>query len=180
MNRYSNQPILRTCNVCRKWFMAVAGSKYCSNGCHFRAHVLVADGCWCWTGSTNGIKNYGIFRMGRSGQKFYAHIFSYMLHKGVIPDKLQVLHRCDNPNCVKPSHLFLGTQDDNVKDMVGKGRHKYIAHLGEKNGNALLKTVDIIEIRRSTKTRRELAVQYGVTMRCIKAVRAKQNWKHVI
>ena len=76
-------------------------------------------GCWNWTESTapNG---YG--RMSYNGTTDYAHRLSWNAHFGVIPDGLHVLHRCDNPTCVNPEHLFLGTHQDNMDDMMRKGR----------------------------------------------------------
>lgn len=73
--------------------------------------------CWIWTGPTN---NHGY---GRFGGSRYAHRVSYQLAHGPIPPGMVVLHRCDNPPCVNPDHLSLGTQRDNVRDMVTKGRH---------------------------------------------------------
>lgn len=77
------------------------------------------DGCWLWTGTTN-LRGYGI--LARNNTMQLAHRFSYELHKGVIPDGMFVCHSCDNPPCVNPDHLWLGTNADNVSDMVAKGR----------------------------------------------------------
>jgi hypothetical protein len=74
------------------------------------------SGCWPWTGkiATNG---YGYL------DNMLAHRASWLIHHGPIPEGLQVLHHCDNPRCVNPDHLWLGTQADNVADMMAKGRH---------------------------------------------------------
>ncbi len=75
--------------------------------------------CWLWLGATN--TRYGMFWCG--GRQVKAHRFSWEMVHGPIPDGLLVCHRCDNPPCVNPSHLFLGSMSDNILDAVAKGRH---------------------------------------------------------
>lgn len=80
------------------------------------------EDCWLWIGS---IRNtYGGVAIG--DKVFYAHRIAYMLYKGEILNKLQVLHKCDSPLCVNPNHLYLGTQKENIKDSVSKGRHSSV------------------------------------------------------
>lgn len=87
----------------------------------FWAKVRKTNTCWLWIGAT--IKGgYGSFG-GIKCKVGMAHRFSWTLHNGPIPAGLDVLHRCDTPPCVNPEHLFLGTQTDNSRDMVQKGRH---------------------------------------------------------
>ena len=76
-------------------------------------------GCWTWLGAKTALK-YGQIEL--DGRSIYAHRVSWELANGPIPSGLQVLHRCDNPPCVRPDHLFLGTQRDNITDMANKGR----------------------------------------------------------
>lgn len=80
--------------------------------------VIPLHSCWEWTGCT--ISGYGAFRL--AGKTLLAHRFSYEHHIGKIPKGLFACHRCDNRSCVNPAHLFIGTNMDNVKDMVRKGR----------------------------------------------------------
>lgn len=86
----------------------------------FWARVKKGDGCWEWTGST-GRRGYGTFMV--HGERTRSHRYSWALHFGAIPDGLWVLHRCDNPPCVRPDHLWLGTVLDNNVDSRIKGRH---------------------------------------------------------
>ena len=77
------------------------------------------SGCWIWTASLKK-RNYGSFSSGK--KNLIAHRASWLLHYGEIPEGLRVLHRCDNPPCVNPQHLFIGTNKDNTDDAVAKGR----------------------------------------------------------
>lgn len=77
-------------------------------------------GCWIWTGAVNCERGYGYFLF--DGKPRLAHRASWAMHKGQIPDGMNVLHRCDIPSCVNPNHLFLGTLSDNMQDCAAKGR----------------------------------------------------------
>jgi HNH endonuclease len=85
----------------------------------FWTKVIKSENCWEWQGVKNG-DGYGQFK--RDGQMVPAHRIAFELIHGEIPNGLYVLHQCDNPPCVKPSHLYLGTQFDNMRDMFQKGR----------------------------------------------------------
>ena len=80
---------------------------------------VATEDCWGWVGAPTP-KGYGT--LGHGGKMLKAHRLSWELHNGSIPDGLCVLHSCDNPPCCNPRHLFLGTKEDNVADMVSKGR----------------------------------------------------------
>lgn len=89
----------------------------------FWLRVEKSDGCWEWKGARNG-KRYGHLRRPRGGM-VKAHRFSWELHNGrTVPAGIKVCHACDNPPCVRPDHLFLGTQLQNVADMLAKGRYR--------------------------------------------------------
>jgi hypothetical protein len=86
----------------------------------FWSKVEKSDECWKWTAGKHNA-GYGVFW--EKGRFYKAHRWSWERERGPIPDGLNLLHKCDNPACVRPDHLFLGTQKDNVNDMVSKGRH---------------------------------------------------------
>lgn len=109
----------------------------------FWGHVDKSDpeGCWIWTGAMvwsptrrkyGYTTTYGYTFIGSradgSLRMIHAHRLSWMIANGPIPEGMQVLHKCDNPPCVRPDHLFLGTKSDNSKDMVSKGRHGRRTH----------------------------------------------------
>lgn len=109
----------------------------------FWAKVDKSSECWVWTAGRQHF-GHGKFRPNGSAPHVLAHRFSYELAYGPIPDGLFVLHKCDNPPCVRPDHLFLGTQDDNMKDKVRKGRQAK----GPENGRSKLTWEQAAEIRR--------------------------------
>lgn len=125
--------------------------------------MLTSDGCWEYQGQRDP-KGYGRFPM--SGKKQLAHRAAWMLRYGDIPDGLMVCHRCDNPPCCNPHHLFLGTASDNVQDMVQKGRQNLVNPKGEDHGMAKLTSADVDEIRSTYAaggaTQRSLAEDYGI------------------
>jgi hypothetical protein len=133
------------------------------------------DGCWMWTGCVNR-HGYGIINTGERNE--LAHRVAYELTNGRMLPGEYCLHRCDNPSCCNPSHLFTGTQRDNVKDMVSKGRNPK----GSERPNALLTEVDVIEIRRLCSEgtlQKDVAKQYGVNKGLVGSIVRHTTWKHV-
>lgn len=90
-----------------------------------RVERIPIAGCWIWTAQLNGA-GYGVFGIRQAGQSVpvRAHRLSYEAYLGPVPEGLFVLHRCDTRSCVNPAHLFVGTQRDNIQDMIAKGRSK--------------------------------------------------------
>lgn len=133
-------------------------------------------GCWIWTASVAG-KGYGQLRIPGTRRNVYAHRFSYELHHGPVPKEMQVCHRCDNPRCVNPKHLFLGTCADNLADMRDKGRHLY----GERNAQAKLTEAQVAEIRlnKEGKSQYALAEHYGVSQAHVGRILRGIRWNTV-
>lgn len=136
--------------------------------------VQIADdsSCWPWT-ATKIRKGYGRFNL--KGENLLAHRVAWELSKGKIPSGLHVLHRCDNPSCCNPTHLFLGTNNDNVKDKINKGRLRQGVDLPYSK----LTAEEIIAIRNSDKTQRWLAEHYNVGAATICNIKNRRTYKNV-
>lgn len=143
-----------------------------------------ATDCWIWIGGKVKV-GYGIMR-NEDGNKELAHRVSYRLFISDFDADLRVLHRCDNPACVNPKHLFLGTQSDNMKDMWNKQRHPTVnmgrpssTMKGENNVKAKLTRDDILFIRNHSHEYRqdELAKMFGVKSPAIWKIIHNYNWK---
>ena len=133
------------------------------------------NGCWNWT-SSKDLAGYGMIKH-KNGKQIKAHRFSWMLYKGEIPDNLFVLHRCDNRLCVNPEHLFLGTHQDNMDDMVAKGRLP--AHRGENNGFAKLTASQVIKIRSDGRSQSKIAADYGIAQTQVSHIKLRKQWTHI-
>lgn len=159
----------------------------------FWEKVQKGSGCWEWTGGKNRPNGYGL--ISESGQrkrfKVKAHRLSYMLNVGSIPRGMHVLHKCDNPGCVRPDHLFLGTNDDNVRDREAKGRNSVprrsgssgeFQGSGERNGRAKLTEQQVREIRAlkaSGWTVARIAAESGIDHRRISDIVNRRRWRHL-
>lgn len=140
----------------------------------FWARILKKDGCWEWSGHKCP-RGYGRLTQGGGSKKIVlAHRLSYEIHSGQIPKGLFVCHRCDNPQCCNPSHLFLGTASDNNKDAKSKGRSRGVR--GESQPKSKLTRDDVAEIRASGLTQDRLAKTYGVSQSAISLAKRSINW----
>ena len=138
--------------------------------------VRRTPGCWLWrAGRFADGMSYGAFRLHGRLQK--AHRVAYQIAYGSIPPHLRVLHRCDNPICVRPEHLFLGTSADNSADQVSKGRQC----AGERNlGGCKLNWEIVREIRAlQGLSYREIAREYSISDVMARNIRLNKNWKEI-
>jgi hypothetical protein len=141
----------------------------------FWAKVQKTPECWEWTAAkTHG---YGYYQ--RIGKSRRAHCISFELHYGSIPDGMFVCHSCDNPGCVNPDHLFLGTPADNTRDMIAKGRHRGQLP-GSSHTHSKLTDADVVAIRSAEGvTQKRLAERYGIDQGQISRIRAGRVWTHL-
>ena len=130
--------------------------------------------CWEWQGYRLK-EGYGHIKEGKT--MTLTHRLSWRVNFGEIPEAMLVLHRCDNPSCVNPDHLFLGTHQDNMDDRGAKGRQANQG--GEKNGRSKLDSISVIEIRNSLLSRKELAKLYLVSKSLIDKIINRNVWTHI-
>lgn len=209
--------ICATCLYCGKPVFilplrqAAGEGKYCSTSCYhqhrqqlaterFWSQVLKTETCWLWQGNRSS-KGYGRFGVGYD--RIAAHRFAYQLTYGLILPGLFCCHHCDTRLCVRPEHLFLGTQRDNMRDMSSKGRSGAHAHpetlaRGERNGShthpekirrgaqsptAKLTDEKVRTMRylRATEqwTWARLAAHFGVSLTLVRKVVIREMWRHV-
>lgn len=132
--------------------------------------------CWEWTGLLND-NGYGKIYI--NGKLESAHRIAWRLGRGGIKDNLHVLHKCDNRKCVNPDHLFLGTNNDNIRDKVNKNRQPH----GEGVYCAKLNDGSVLEIKRRVangESQTKLAEEYGVTQVAVGHVIGGRTWKHLL
>lgn len=143
------------------------------------------DECWEWLRSCNN-RGYGLFRL--NGRTEKAHRVSWVLQNGLISELFEgmpacILHKCDNPPCCNPNHLFLGNRKINQKDSAIKGRQCFPRNRGEFNPHAMLTESQVCEIkalfREGKLTQEEIAGRFGVVCQIISRIKAGVCWSHV-
>lgn len=197
--------IARTCRYCGVTFLAEpkainkGGALYCCKACAYKglrtsplvrfwSKVAIAgpDDCWLWKGATDG-GGYGTFAIDtcRPTRLERAHRFSYALAHSGIPDGAWILHTCDTPACVNPSHLYAGTPTDNVRDMLVHDRYAKTHNTnqaGERNPQARLSEDDVRTIRRRRETGEtyaSIACDYGISTPHAYNLCAHKRWRHI-
>lgn len=165
-------------------------ARFCS-----KIKIDESDRCWEWSGAPNRF-GYRLMKIGgRDGVNFFSHRISYSLFVGRIPQGLCVCHKCDNPACVNPNHLWLGTKTENTADRHAKGRSRGpvgMANIavrcpwrmarGEKNGVSKLTTSGVIKIRKLRKSGmplRVIAKKFNVCHKTVMNIEKGRCWRHV-
>lgn len=141
----------------------------------FKTKYTVNDcGCWIWNSRSNKFRSCSFWF---KKERMTAYRASYIMHKGEIPDGYVVRHRCDDPACVNPDHLELGTQKDNCADKVLRNRCN--AKAGSAHSNTSLTEQDVLEIRASSESRKTLALRYGIHYMTVTDIIVRKTWKHI-
>lgn len=146
---------------------------------YFWKRVEKKESCWHWVGPL-GRTGYGCAWMKYIPLRTSAHRLSWMIHNGPIPPGegyhgTCVLHKCDNPPCVNPEHLFLGTAADNATDKTRKGRTPH----GVNHHKTKLKPADVLAIRESKLSNYRLGMAFRVNPMAIKQIKQGTSWKHL-
>jgi hypothetical protein len=158
---------------------------YCSKECwhlghrntpdKFHSRIKKTETCWLWTGTKRN--GYGVIKY--EGVECRAHVLSYELKYGRILPGFIICHRCDNPCCVNPEHLFAGTHSDNMEDKLAKKRQAK----GSRQGHSKLIEPQVIEIRTNytmvRETHKKIAARYGVKKGAIASILSRISWKHI-
>lgn len=140
---------------------------------------LAPNECWPWLGAK--ARGYGRISVGAKSEGWLlAHRVAWEIANNcVIPLDMVVMHSCDNPPCVNPSHLKLGTQSENVKDMQEKRRH-FVPHAkGIEHHSAIFTEAQVKEIRASNESAKSLARKYGVGPSTVRRIQLRKTWKHI-
>lgn len=146
----------------------------------FFSSVDKTESCWNWTGYCDA---NGYSRITIRSELFLGHVLSYLLHYGPIPDKLHVCHSCDNPKCVNPKHLWLGTHQENMKDRNEKGRCGVSGRYGEDINTSKLTEEQVREIRSCVEKgakQTQMAKRFGVSRSTINSLIKRRTWKQSI
>ncbi len=144
----------------------------------FWQKVRVADGCWEWTGSRISAMGYGQFKPSRNHSPIGAHRYIFQVLHGPLMWRQQVCHRCDNPLCVRPDHLFLGDHAANMADRQAKKRHSH----GERHGTAKLTDAKVLYARERLAAgdkQCDLARELGVHKTLLSLIARGKVWRHL-
>lgn len=143
------------------------------------------SGCWIWIANTRP-NGYGAIKV--NGKATPAHRYSWSLINGDIKDGLVICHKCDTKLCVNPDHLFAGTHQQNIDDMVSKNRQSKgdrhsqsikTRRRGEMNHRSVLTNESVVKIRSDCRPQRKIAADYGVSQALISAIKLYKTWSHI-
>jgi len=138
-----------------------------------------ADENGCWVCASHHRVKGGYPQCESDGQRYFLSRFVYEQCFGEIPEGLCVCHKCDNPPCINPQHLFLGTRKDNTQDMVKKGRNRNGILPGESNGQSKLTSQQVLVILNDSNSNNKIAAKYGVSKSTILRIKNRKSWRNI-
>lgn len=138
----------------------------------FNTRFKKTDGCWEWNGTRDGF-GYGLFDY--KGKRYRAHSLALVLAGHTPRDGEVACHKCDNPKCVRPDHLYFGTARDNVHDAMNRGR----LPKGERHGQAKLTEDQVYQIRQASGSYTAIANQFGLSRASVTRIIKGKNWRHL-
>lgn len=158
------------CEVCTALCYKKYTKAFCSDKCRFMSYVKITDACWIWTGAKTR-QGYGKFSF-KGYNTDPAHRVSYKLFKGPIEENMVICHQCDIKNCVKPAHLWIGTHQENMLDMVAKDRQA-----------SKLSATDVYKIRELVEkfgvAQQKIVEQFKITSGTVSSIIHRRIWKHI-
>jgi hypothetical protein len=142
-----------------------------------KVNIRGAEKCWEWLGTFINLPGgYGRFVYHR--KVYLAHRFCYIISYGAIPPNMYVCHHCDNPSCINPNHLFMGTSSDNALDRSFKGRNPN--NSGVLSGKHILTEEQVLEIKRSSETASFLSKKFNTCLSNVYTIRSGKSWRHLV
>jgi len=187
---------IKICPMCKKIFNHTE-NKFCSKDCYCKFssmsrkipvdeeylinHIKVnkKTNCWNWIGFKDK-DGYGKIRQGRFEKEQRAHRISYIIFKEDFDRSLIVCHKCDNPSCINPDHLFIGTHSINHRDMQSKNRSNYA--IGERHGRSILKKEDVLTIKKMRHDNisvKKISKKFGISISYIYELLRNEKWSHL-
>ncbi len=133
------------------------------------------SGCWIWMGSSRG--GYGLIK--KNKKSIGTHRAAWESYKGTIPNGMCILHRCDTSLCCNPSHLFVGTQLDNIHDRDIKGRRRHNPIRGENHCCSKLTELKVADILKDKRMHKEICLDYGVSRQTVGDIKTGRTWRKV-
>lgn len=148
----------------------------------FISKITKTETCWLWN-AYRLPRGYGLIARGKSGDGMeLAHRVSWILHFGPIDTDIEICHDCDNPPCVRPDHLFRGTQTDNMRDCVNKGRFRKNQSQGQDHPESKLtdrQVFEIVSLLKTGMTQQAIADRFNVSQSCIMLIKTGRSWSHL-
>ena len=140
-----------------------------------KVEILGLDECWNWT-SKIAPSGYGIFRTGDNhGISRLSHRVAYYLSRGILLPDASICHSCDNKRCCNPTHLFSGTHQENMDDMVSKARQAK----GSNHGMSKLSDELVLRIREDTRSQKDISADYGISRSQVSNIKTLKSWRHI-